>query len=307
MALAFPGNPSVGDTFQNWMWDGSAWVVGTGLFGEYLETNITAPVPASGTPYNLASMVLPAGDWDVQCTVNYGGGMSAVWYANVGISTVSATFQTVGTYTTVPWAASTVLASSITLPSPVVRLSLSSSTTVYAVGSVSFTGTATANAFMTARRRAAVLPTSLTIPSTQVRGVTDGSNAPAGFVGEYLSSQGTAVAGANVYISYAYVSLTPGDWDVWGGVHWQTVGPTTYNGLTAVLSTSSTTPVFSIGLFNSINIPSNPVGDGWALSQVTPVVRYNVMVTTTIYVFGGLAFSAGGANGTGYIRARRVR
>src|SRR5438034_286225 len=43
MALDFPASPSVGQTYQNWQWDGAKWVGGTSTTGD-----ITAVVAGSG-------------------------------------------------------------------------------------------------------------------------------------------------------------------------------------------------------------------------------------------------------------------
>jgi collagen type I alpha len=50
-------------------------------------------------------------------------------------------------------------------------------------------------------------------------GVTDGSSAPAGYVGEVLSATGTGIAvGASAVTAIATITLTAGDWDLWGGL-----------------------------------------------------------------------------------------
>jgi hypothetical protein len=135
-----------------------------GYVGEYTQTSLAGPVSFSvtSTAYNIDSISLTAGDWDV----NYGflfissGAVPPTTLTGVvlaGISTVSATLSNyVGaetTYFSSPNQGSYNNGSTLSAFGSK-RLSLSATTTVYLVGSAQFTGSAPA-AFgqLTARRR----------------------------------------------------------------------------------------------------------------------------------------------------------
>lgn len=79
-ALVFPSNPTVGQVFQNWIWDGTMWTAQGPLFmplngvtdgssaapgqvGEFL-TAIAGPITiAASTIVTVCTLALPAGDW----------------------------------------------------------------------------------------------------------------------------------------------------------------------------------------------------------------------------------------------------
>jgi len=117
----------------------------TGVVGEYVASNVgnTAVTLATGVTADLTSISLTAGDWDVQGNVAFDTAATAnltYWYA--GVSTVSATFQG-GYYQLTNMASPTggvvFGANAFSLPSPVARISLSATTTVYLITNVGFT------------------------------------------------------------------------------------------------------------------------------------------------------------------------
>lgn len=123
-----------------------------GIVGEFIESVITNASPVnftnSGTPQNLTSINLTAGDWDVCCIISYNPSVQVT--ASVGgINTVSNTLPALERQSnfgaTAPGRTAAVI--------PRVRFSLSSSATLYAVGNVVFsTGTCTMYGFINARR-----------------------------------------------------------------------------------------------------------------------------------------------------------
>ena len=127
-----------------------------GSVGEYVSAQLTAPTSGltSGTAANVISISLTAGDWDVSGAVfvNLGAGTAAS-LVQASINTVSATNQgpTTGycTYLQVTFTTS----GGVGTPVPTLRLSLSTTTTVYLVVSAQFTvSTAGAGGFLRARR-----------------------------------------------------------------------------------------------------------------------------------------------------------
>lgn len=124
-----------------------------GSFGEYLTGTTSGTSVTTGTQFNATSVSLTAGDWDVTGTIGYLNAAGAIQNAgNASISTTSATQNTaIGNMTTSSATQNT--ANNQRLSTPVVRLSLSATTTVYLVGSSTFSGgTETADGFIRARR-----------------------------------------------------------------------------------------------------------------------------------------------------------
>ena len=139
-------------------------------------------------------------------------------------------------------------------------------------------------------------------------GVTDGSNANAGVVGEYISAQVTAPTTGLTSTSTTNVtsiSLTAGDWDVWGVVSYSyntgTIATKTFAGI----STTSSTLSSAAAGYSALIDATQTAGDG--LTMVAPPLRINVSTTTTVYLIGYCTFTVSTAGIGGFIRARRVR
>jgi hypothetical protein len=117
----------------------------TGVVGEYVASNVgnTAVTLTTGVTANLTSISLTAGDWDVQGNVGFDTEATAnitYWYA--GVTKTSATleggyFQS--TNMASPSGGIVFGANAFSLPSPVARISLSATTTVYLITNVGFT------------------------------------------------------------------------------------------------------------------------------------------------------------------------
>lgn len=137
-------------------------------------------------------------------------------------------------------------------------------------------------------------------------GVTDGSAAPAGFVGEELSSCSTGIAIATTPVQLRTITLTPGDWDISGQGY--------FNGAAnsaLILCVSTTTANCTLGTGgvvrgkNEFNCFINSgTGSG---SCFVPGFRASVTTTSTPYFLNGSVNSAGDSGFNGCIRARRVR
>lgn len=147
------------------------------------------------------------------------------------------------------------------------------------------------------------LPASLTIPQPIIQGVTNGSSAGSGVVGEVISSQ--VLIGSQVSFSsltpgnITQISLSPGDYDVWGSVFFNT--STGGAGFAAWISNvSATVPDLSLiagqagATFGNYGTP-------------VPSKIFNVSSTTTIYLSAQVQFSSGTAACSGGIFARRRR
>lgn len=143
----------------------------------------------------------------------------------------------------------------------------------------------------------------------QLIGIVDGSNAAAGFVGEYIESvvlTGNALAlSTGVALNVTSIVLTPGDWDVNGSVSFNIAATTTIAQLAG--GSSTTTAAFQTGaFFNLVYPPSSVMGvQGAITSMIT--FRYNIVATTTIFLVAQSTFGTSTNAAYGTIRARRIR
>jgi hypothetical protein len=138
----------------------SAGIVGTntndnanaGSFGEYASNTTTGTSLTTTVMANATSVSLTAGDWDVSGTVFFNpAGTTTVSGLTSGISTTSATFSGLGTLNQLNATFGTGLGERQS--TPVVRISVASTTTVYLVAQASFgTSTMTCDGFIRARR-----------------------------------------------------------------------------------------------------------------------------------------------------------
>lgn len=130
------------------------------------------------------------------------------------------------------------------------------------------------------------------------------NSASTGQLGEYISSNLPIASAINVPNNTATnitsISLTAGDWMVFGNVALLPTGIcTTIGG--AVNTTSSSVPDFS----QYSQLTNN---GGWGNSGITvPPLRVSISGTTTVYLIAVTTFSTGSCTGCGTIQARRMR
>jgi hypothetical protein len=125
-------------------------------------------------------------------------------------------------------------------------------------------------------------------------GVVDGSDAAAGKVGEYMEASGSIGLTTTVVANVATLNLTPGDWDVWGGVTFS-AGAGTH--------TSFGVGLDGIVVYNQSTFPAGAITQGIN----TSIKRYNVTVATVVQLEAVSTFSGGTMTVQGVVRARRVR
>jgi hypothetical protein len=125
-------------------------------------------------------------------------------------------------------------------------------------------------------------------------GVTDGSEATAGQIGEFMTASAGGVGlSDNVVTNVVSLDLTAGDWDVSGNVG---------------LATGSGTHVtFAVGI-DSIDTQIMATFPTGGINQVmnTATRRYNGTATVTVWLVA-LAAGSSSATASGSIRARRAR
>lgn len=140
-------------------------------------------------------------------------------------------------------------------------------------------------------------------------GITDGSNAATGIVGEVISA---TVAAATTGITTATpanvtsVILTPGDWDVDASVVISGAASTSFTlAQTGLNTTSATLPATNLQNLRSSGafVPPGAI----YICAIIPKQRFNVAVNTTIYLVTSATFTVSTAGAGGTILARRVR
>jgi hypothetical protein len=188
-------------------------------------------------------------------------------------------------------------------------------TILYNASANTVSGLATANSSILVTSNTGVPSWSQTLPAFTtssitfspttggIVGTTTNDNAAAGKVGEFISS---IVAVSSVSLSNATpkditsISLTAGDWDVWGNI-WFTISASA-----TVLESWTSQSSATLPAFNLINAVTTAAG----LSNCgipSPYARYSLSGTTTIFLSGAANFSSGTASAGGGIFARRVR
>jgi len=145
-------------------------------------------------------------------------------------------------------------------------------------------------------------------PAILPPGVTNGSNAAAGQIGEYQQIITGASGGlaANVWGNNGAIVLTAGDWDVWGTANFS--GTFTATQCAAGFSTTvnaapSTTYYGSYG-FPNYNLNTASI---IFMTLTLPPIRVSITATTTVYLNFYCAYGTGSPQIAGVIWARRVR
>lgn len=136
-------------------------------------------------------------------------------------------------------------------------------------------------------------------------GVTDGSDATAGNVGEYAHSElaaGSALSlSTGTTTNITSLSLQPGDWDIEGNVNFVVNGAAATSVAGGFSSSSATLPTDGTEVYS---------GAGAALtndSVTLPRRRFSLSTSTVIYMVGLPVFTGGSVAGFGSMTARRVR
>jgi len=133
------------------------------------------------------------------------------------------------------------------------------------------------------------------------KGVTDGSDAVAGQIGEYLTASGGSVGlSSGTIANIVTLALTPGDWDVEGNVVFNPTGAVTFvaasvNVVSATFGAHSTANAGTLG-----TALQHRIGTGGSTRVVSDA-------PLTAYLVAQCLFSTGAMDATGMLWARRVR
>jgi hypothetical protein len=137
------------------------------------------------------------------------------------------------------------------------------------------------------------------IPSAK-KGVSDGSNAAAGDVGEYLSaSSGSVSLASGAVTSLTSLNLTAGDWSIEGNVGFTLTG----SGVFQCLASASTSATAMGGVLTNVVLPSGSAG---CRISTGGAVRSNSGSGVTVYLVAQSLFT-GTMVAAGIIGARRMR
>lgn len=139
-------------------------------------------------------------------------------------------------------------------------------------------------------------------------GVSDGSDAAAGHIGEYLSAgvifPGVALAGGGAAADVTNLALTAGDWDVTGSVIFSSSAANLVSVVASVSATSATITDPGMAAINT-NAGTTRFTSGTRL--VAGPVRFNLGAAGTAFLVASATFPAGVASAYGHIGARRIR
>lgn len=147
--------------------------------------------------------------------------------------------------------------------------------------------------------------TSVTFSSTSgLIGSTTNDSAASGSVGQLISSvkaSGSAVnIATNTATDLTLISLTAGDWDVWGNLSFQPAVTITQM-FGWISATSATLPDSSLyaGFNGGLLLTNGAI--------IAPQLRFSLSTTTTIYISAFVTLSSSTCTMTGGIYARRRR
>lgn len=126
-------------------------------------------------------------------------------------------------------------------------------------------------------------------------GVTDGSDAAAGVVGEYMTASGSVGLSNNALATVTSLTLTAGDWQVTGFVTFTLTSAASNHYVVTIDGEPGTEIIATI-----------PSGSGtWRLQAGT--VRRNVTTNTAVSLLALAGFTSGSVSAAGTINARRMR
>lgn len=155
-----------------------------------------------------------------------------------------------------------------------------------------------------ALRSMSPLRVSQAIDKLALAGTDTNDDAAAGYIGEYVESivsNASAVSNlSGAVTNITSISLTAGDWDVFGRMTFVSIAPITtiYGGVSTVSATLDGDDYFILRFAFTASATQG---------AVVPSKRISLAATTTVYIIGAAEFASGTCKVAGRISARRVR
>jgi len=150
----------------------------------------------------------------------------------------------------------------------------------------------------------AVFGTTPTLNQPNIVGTTTNNNAAAGSVGEYIPASASTGLTNSTFTNVTSISLTAGDWDVFGGFLLAASGGAVM--LNQAVGASSTSATLGANgtyyQFADAAIAANATMGG-----AMPTQRFSLASTTTIYAVVFAQFASGSVTATAKLDARRFR
>lgn len=151
--------------------------------------------------------------------------------------------------------------------------------------------------------------TTPTVNQPNIVGTTTNDSAAAGSVGEYIESVVTFASPTTTFVNVTdknvtSISLTAGDWDVFGHVTTVPAGSTTTSTVkSGINTTTNTLPAAELRFQGD----ANSTGAGLSTTTICPPRRISVAGTTTVYLVTQVGFAVSTMSCCGIIWARRRR
>jgi hypothetical protein len=294
---------NAGATDVEWTTNGAGTVTSVDVSGG--TTGLTTsggPVTSSGTITLAGTLAVANGGTGI---TSLGSGVATFLGTPSSANLAAAVTDETGTGALVFANSPTLVTPALGTPASGVVTNLTGTASININGTVGAT-TASTGAFTTLSASGAITPSQ----TAGIVGTTTNNNADAGAVGEYVEStiasaskiSLTNITGANV----TSISLTAGDWDVWGNAYFDPAASTTFDLIISSISTvSATLPSRDTGNQSVLKVLDFGTG---IPSSVQPVPqRLSLSATTTVYLVVVCSFAVSTMHAFGTLRARRVR
>ena len=141
----------------------------------------------------------------------------------------------------------------------------------------------------------------------QLPGTKTNDNANAGNVGEFVSSTANIGLTSTVAANVTSISLTAGDWDVWGTTGINGGATATVNWLQMSVTATSAAISGTIGQTAGLPFFNNAFFSSTSAYINVPPVRFSLNATTTIYCVNQASFAVSSVTAYCNLSARRVR
>ena len=139
-----------------------------------------------------------------------------------------------------------------------------------------------------------------------ISGITNASNAAAGIVGEVITASATGVAMVSgTFTNVTQITLTAGDWDVWGHVALIPAGTTTISQIATAISDASASYPGHDDISSTLLVASFTTGNPQVFN--TGTARRNINASRSVFLVAGPTFGVSTMTADGTIFARRIR